>query len=373
MDASRLQQLRQIDLFARFSDAQLQALAAGVEEHRYPAGHILCREGEPGTAMYILLQGCLRIFKGRRTIVTLTPVDYVGEMALIETQPRSAGVEVVEESTVLVLPAEVFHRHLADEPSCLVGLVRTLSARIRRDTAVLAEEFEHTNILVHDMKNILAAFVFLDSLERAVGDPALRRKVAFMQGARRDLAMMMEEALAHAKRHEWRPCRQATDIGLLVRDVCEGLAASHSALTDKQVFTAAAEDLPAVVCDSAAIRRVVANLLINAGQASMAGGTISVRTEPWASGKGVRITVEDEGHGIAPEVLPHIFDPQFTTRPDGNGFGLASCRRIVEAVHGGRIEVTSPRNRPAKGRGARFDVFLPAAGRPAEEREEENP
>ncbi|HHK60642.1 MAG TPA: cyclic nucleotide-binding domain-containing protein [Desulfobacterales bacterium] len=368
MDASRLQQLRQIDLFARFPDAQLRALATGVEEHRYPAGHILCREGEPGTAMYILLEGRLRVFKGRRTIVTITPVDYVGEMALLEPQPRSAGVEVVEESTVLVLPAEVFHRYLADEPSCLVGLIRTLSARIRRDTAVLAEEFEHTNILVHDMKNILAAFVFLDSLERATDDPALRRKVAFMQGARRDLAMMMEEALAHAKRHEWRPCRQATDIGMLVREVCEGLAASHSDLTDKQVFIATAEDTPAVVCDSAAIRRVVANLLINAGQASDAGGAIVVRTESAAHAAGVTITVEDEGHGIAPEVLPHIFDPQFTTRPGGNGFGLASCRRIVETAHGGAVTVTSPTHRPTQGRGSRFEVFLPAAGSPAGEK-----
>ncbi len=350
---SRIQQLRQIDLFAQFSDAQLEALAAAVEEHQYPAGHLLCQEGEPGTAMYILLAGRLRVFKGKRTIVTITPVDYVGEMAIIETQPRSAGVEVVEDSTVLVLPAEFFHRYLAGEPACLVGLMRTLSARIRRDTAMLAEEFEKANILVHDMKNILSAFVFLDGLEKQVEDAALRRKITFMQGARRDLAMMMEEALANAKRLQWQPCRQATDIGVLVREVCEGLAASHADLGGKQVFVDVAGTPRPVVCDAAAIRRVVANLLINAGQASSTGGVISVTVDDTGE-DAVAITVQDEGHGIEPEILPYIFQPHFTTRPDGNGLGLASCRRIVEDVHGGRIEVAS-----TPGSGAQFRVVLP--------------
>jgi signal transduction histidine kinase len=90
-----------------------------------------------------------------------------------------------------------------------------------------------------------------------------------------------------------------------------------------------------------------------------AGGTLHVRAEP-ALGNGdgptVRITVEDSGSGIPPEVLSRAFEPFFTTRAfsGGTGLGLAIARRIA-GNHGGSIRLESE-----PGRGTRAIVELPA-------------
>ncbi|GIX48380.1 MAG: hypothetical protein KatS3mg131_2591 [Candidatus Tectimicrobiota bacterium] len=122
------------------------------------------------------------------------------------------------------------------------------------------------------------------------------------------------------------------------------------------------------------------NLIINADQAMPEGGTLEVRAEnvfidektagylyPRQPGPYVRITVKDQGVGIAEDVLAKIFDPYFTTKPQGSGLGLFTSYSIVKN-HGGHIAVES-----ALGQGTTFYVYLPAtpqrAVAPQEERE----
>jgi signal transduction histidine kinase len=112
-----------------------------------------------------------------------------------------------------------------------------------------------------------------------------------------------------------------------------------------------AEDLPQVEHDSAQIQQVLLNLLLNAIQAISGSGRIEVGV---GSRKGyAAIAVSDSGRGIAPEHLPNIFRPFFTTKGHGTGLGLSLAQRIVED-HGGRIEVAS---RP--GAVSQFTVWLP--------------
>ncbi len=112
-----------------------------------------------------------------------------------------------------------------------------------------------------------------------------------------------------------------------------------------------AEDLPAVEYDAAHIQQLLLNLLLNAIQAIDGAGRIEVSV---ASRKDyAAIAVTDSGRGIAPEHLPNIFRPFFTTKGQGTGLGLSLARRIVED-HGGRIEVAS---QPSAG--TRFTVWLP--------------
>jgi signal transduction histidine kinase len=70
----------------------------------------------------------------------------------------------------------------------------------------------------------------------------------------------------------------------------------------------------------------------------------------------LEIRVSDTGPGISEEDRKHLFEPFFTTRPQGTGLGLALCREIVLS-HGGRIELE-----PGEGPGATFRVLLPAEG-----------
>jgi signal transduction histidine kinase len=126
------------------------------------------------------------------------------------------------------------------------------------------------------------------------------------------------------------------------------------------------EDLPAAHADPERIRQVLINLVRNAVQALGGRGTISVSathlSSVRASGRGepeeswIRISVRDDGPGIAPEVRDSLFMPFVTTKQKGSGLGLAISQRIVEEM-GGRIHVTSQ-----PGKGTTFSILLPVSG-----------
>lgn len=120
-------------------------------------------------------------------------------------------------------------------------------------------------------------------------------------------------------------------------------------------------EVPPVLCSVAQINQVVLNLLVNAMQAIEAagreGGRIVIRAR--AMPPEAVVEVEDNGSGIAPDAVPHIFEPFYTTKPigQGTGLGLAISHGII-ADHGGRIEAES---RP--GEGTTMRVYLPIDGK----------
>ncbi len=119
-----------------------------------------------------------------------------------------------------------------------------------------------------------------------------------------------------------------------------------------------AENLPRVPCDPAQIEQVFLVLIMNAIDAMPRGGNLWIETALSSDENEIKIKVRDDGAGIAPDVLPQIFEPFLTTKESGHGvgLGLAISRGIVER-HQGRIEVES-----ALGRGTIFTVTLPAQG-----------
>jgi signal transduction histidine kinase len=110
-------------------------------------------------------------------------------------------------------------------------------------------------------------------------------------------------------------------------------------------------DLPEVEHDSDQVHQVLLNLLLNAVQALEGPGT--VRVEIGSRDGYASVVVSDTGRGIAPQNLPNIFRPFYTTKGDGTGLGLSLAHRIVEDHHG-RIEVSS-----VVGKGSTFTVLLP--------------
>ena len=117
-----------------------------------------------------------------------------------------------------------------------------------------------------------------------------------------------------------------------------------------------AQDMPRVPCDPAQIEQVLLALIMNAIDAMPRGGNIWLQTRLSDDESEIEIRVRDDGAGIAPDVLPQIFEPFLTTKESGHGvgLGLAISRGIVER-HKGHIEVQSE-----LGRGTTFTVTLPA-------------
>ncbi len=112
--------------------------------------------------------------------------------------------------------------------------------------------------------------------------------------------------------------------------------------------------VPPIRCRPAQISELIRNLLSNSIAAIQSGGEVTVRTE--MADSCLVLEVIDTGEGIAPETLPRVFDPFFTTRAvgQGTGLGLTVCRDIVEA-HEGTIDLAS-----APGRGTTVTVRIPA-------------
>jgi signal transduction histidine kinase len=117
--------------------------------------------------------------------------------------------------------------------------------------------------------------------------------------------------------------------------------------------------------DAELVRQALLNLLLNGMQSMPQGGTlrIVIRREHQF---GV-VEVIDKGEGIAPEVLPRIFELYFTTKPKGSGIGLAMTYRILQ-MHGGALDVRSNADPLAKDRGTTFTVRLPLAAGAGEQR-----
>jgi signal transduction histidine kinase len=122
-----------------------------------------------------------------------------------------------------------------------------------------------------------------------------------------------------------------------------------------------AEPAPQLRADPQQLEQVLLNLFMNAADAmgeNANGGrkVISVASEFLDGGKSVRVVVADTGPGIPTANLARIFEPRYTTKAHGHGFGLSTSYRIV-TNHGGRIAAESP-----PGQGARFLVTIPVHG-----------
>jgi PAS domain S-box-containing protein len=151
------------------------------------------------------------------------------------------------------------------------------------------------------------------------------------------------------------PARTSLSLNELIR---ETVALTQPELTRKKVSlqTELAPGLPRVPADRVQLQQVMLNLVVNALDSMSAVAdhprVLDIRTDrPEADV--VHVAVQDTGVGIAPEETERLFQPFYTTKPDGLGMGLAISRSIVEA-HGGRLWAT-----PNDGRGATFEFTLP--------------
>jgi len=149
----------------------------------------------------------------------------------------------------------------------------------------------------------------------------------------------------------------SVNVNEAVREVIE-LTYGEALKNRVSVRTQLADGLPFIQGDAVQLQQVVLNLILNAVQAmgAVTDGTREVlittsQTEP----NEVCLGVQDTGPGLSSESLPRLFEPFYTTKPDGMGIGLSISRSIIEA-HGGRLWAT-----PCEPHGALFQFTIPAA------------
>jgi signal transduction histidine kinase len=143
---------------------------------------------------------------------------------------------------------------------------------------------------------------------------------------------------------------ESVEVQRIITHVCELLRPEAS--RRKVEITATLEpDLPLIRADSVRLTQALLNVIINGIQAISGGGRVSVSTSRTAEYLSLR--VQDTGPGIPPNELGEIFDPYFTTKPEGNGLGLWIAQQIALA-HGGDLHAEN-----APDGGAVFVLTLP--------------
>jgi C4-dicarboxylate-specific signal transduction histidine kinase len=152
--------------------------------------------------------------------------------------------------------------------------------------------------------------------------------------------------------------KEPVKINEAIREVL-GLTRGEAVKNGISVRTDLARDLPLIEGDRVQLQQVMLNLIVNGLQAlsDVVEGSRDLLISTEATEYGVRVGVLDTGPGLRPESLPRLFEPFYTTKPDGIGMGLFICRSIIEA-HGGRLWATG--HTP---QGAFFQFTIPA--RPA--------
>ena len=267
-------------------------------------------------------------------------------------QERTAELATANES----LRAEIAERKRAEKElwhlQGEMGRVERLAA-LGRVTGTIAHE------LGTPLNSVLGYTQLLAQEKLSEG---ARRRLSVIETQVQRMGGIIQHYLSHTRGS---PRKNQIRVDELIRDTLV-LLEPILQQQDVQVTTSLPESLPVLLGDEASLQRVLINVLDNAVNASQSGGRLKIaaRSSPStdARGAGIILEITDNGAGIAPELLPKIFDLFVTTKPlgKGTGLGLVVCQEIVKA-HGGTIDITSQ-----IGQGTCVRIFLPAAQQPAE-------
>ena len=121
-------------LFSGVNRDDLAAIGERAVEVDFPADHVIARQGEIGTGLFVVTDGSVRVVRDGSEIARLGPGDFFGEMSVIDGLPRVAQVAAVEPTRCLALASWEFERLVLEHPTIGLAILRGLSARLRAKT-----------------------------------------------------------------------------------------------------------------------------------------------------------------------------------------------------------------------------------------------
>ena len=278
----------------------------------------------------------------------------------LHREDQTVGVMLIDAATDALTPdARAVLEVLAGQVAIAIEDCRLVEENVRLERRLahgerLAALGQMAATVAHEVKNPLSAIKSIAQVMRE--DERLNneytRDLNLIVGETDRLSRSVTQLLSFARSTQLAaaPCR-ADELAHAVVELFRAEAAGQDITLDCR-----AEDAPCVLdgMRAAAMRDALSNLLINALQATPAGGR--VRVEARACGDHLIVAVTDTGAGVAAELRERIWEPFFTTRQRGTGLGLAIVRKRIEEV-GGTTCLAPARD----GEGARFEINLPLA------------
>jgi signal transduction histidine kinase len=223
-------------------------------------------------------------------------------------------------------------------------------------SAKLAAIGELAASVAHEINNPLSVILGTSGLlvRDAPADSVAKRRLETIAAEANRAGKIAHDLLDFARR------RASERRLLVVREVVERAFAlmesrlGHGRIELRKLLD---PDVPLIVADRDQLTQVFVNLIGNAIDAMDTGGTVVVETgvRTTEGGRAIVVTVADTGVGIPPEIMSKVFEPFYTTKPDGRGTGLGLSVSLGSVhAHGGTMEVESE-----PGKGTRVSVLLP--------------
>jgi signal transduction histidine kinase len=354
-------------LFEGIEPEMLRDMRDGMQMLRFEKDEIVFHEGDRGDSLYLVGSGSIRISKQGRageqeTLGVIESGNFFGEMALLDSQPRSAMAIAAEPTVLAGVDDQVFQHLLELAPNRLhLNFLRLVSQRLRNVNSHFISELMRAerlslvgsmaNSIIHDLKNPISSVrCCADLIDRHSADPKLRELTGILQGAVDGMLSMTQELLDYS-RGDTSPTKKRTSVWQLLEELNQQslqLLPSHNIQLVKSINYEGDLDL-----DLPRFTRVLCNLIKNAREAMPSGGILTLTIEQ--AGDEILLRVGDTGIGLPPDVLVKVFEPFVTHgKSHGTGLGMAIAKSTVEA-HGGKISVSS-----VEGRGTAVDIRLPA-------------
>lgn len=363
---------------------EVQEIIINSQIKTYPAETVLCKEDAVEQTFYMILEGEFEVTKTinnaeKRLLKTLSAGDFFGEMALIHNAPRAATVKSITNTVVLELDKYGFDRVLKKSPSVAMAMVAEISNRLRQNDALAIEDLrlraseiadayqklaeqdlarrEFLTNIAHELRTpLMVAGGYLHALKKGMlsGEQlqatveTISRNVDQIVNLTNDILFLQEMDLVL-------PDFQPINMALVVENVItkyESKAKARGVSLKTKGNTKVAD----IQGDQPSLERAVTALIDNAIKFSPPNGSVEIRFSE--ENNHVKISVADNGIGIAPEHLPRIFDRFFHLEKNGEelysglGIGLSITRQVIQQ-HRGTLEVESE-----LGKGSTFIISL---------------
>ena len=373
--------------FPDLNEADIQSLNQAAVLRAYPAGDTICRQGDIGSALYILAQGeadiSVRTDGDNELLVRkVHPGDYFGEMALFGKTTRAATIRANTDCTLLEIDQDTFLPVASQNPALLRAVVAQISDHLRNNDRSLIAELKQKNLalqaayahlaeqerlrtefiatLSHELRTPLtSAQGFLHLINKgAIKETALPPAMDSITRNVEKMVGLINNLLVLYEMHLISPQFSHIPLADLVHDALD----EAQAMCDDggpPVLLELPAGLPLVRGDKNGLILAIRSLIENAFKFSPENTPIVLRGQSH-NGRGLRLDVIDQGIGIPADVHERIFEPFYRLEGGGAsrlypglGVGLAIAKFIVDR-HGGRIELTSQ-----PGHGSTFSDYLP--------------
>ncbi len=372
-------------IFPGLTESWLSYISTSLHTRHFPAQSVICREGEPGDAFYIIESGHVEVSKRldadtSRILVRQGPGQFFGELSLVQEVPRTATVTAIEDTILLEISKADFNQYINHNPAMAVAVIRSTTARLRDNDQRAIEELRQKNeelalaytdlqheverrsefltVVSHELRTPLTSVKGYTHLVKSgmLRDTDLDQAMETLTRNVDMIVRLVNNILFLQEIELIVPQMEMINLETIVREVV-GHLAPKAREAGLRVLIDIEAGLPRLRGDEDNLTQAFSALLDNAIKFSPNGGEILVRVK--REGPRALVSVADPGVGIEPNVVEHIFDRLHILDKKGDhlfggiGLGLPLVRAVVQH-HDGSIRVQSE---PDKG--STFTIELP--------------